>query len=84
MVLLAAGSVYFTINRPAPINPAQHPHYQPVLYTADLLIPLVNLGQSNVWAPTGAAHWAAAALVGLGWVLVTAVVAGITLVLARV
>ena len=84
VVLLAAGSVYFTINRPAPINPAQHPHYQPVLYTADLLIPLVNLGQSNVWAPTGAGQWVAAALVGLGWVLVTAVVAGITRVLARV
>ena len=55
-----------------------------MLYTADLLIPLVNLGQSNVWAPTGASQWAAAALVGLGWVLVTAVVAGITRVLARV
>ena len=83
VVLLAAGSVYFTVNRPAPINPAQHPHYQPVLYTADLLIPLVNLGQSNLWAPRGAAQWVAAALVGLGWVLVTAVVAGITRVLAR-
>ena len=84
VILLTAGSVYFTINRPAPINPAQHPHYQPVLYTADLLIPLVNLGQSNVWAPAGAGQWVAAALVGLGWVLVTAVVAGITRVLARV
>jgi len=84
LVLLAAGSVYFTIHRPAPINPAQHPHYQPVLYTADLLIPVVNLGQSNVWAPAGAGQWIAAVLVGLGWVLVTAVVAGITRVLARV
>ncbi len=55
VVLLAAGSVYFAINRPAPVNPAQHLHYQPVLYTADLLIPLVNLGQSNIWAPAGAA-----------------------------
>ena len=84
VVLLAAGSVYFSFNRPASINPAQHPHYQPVLYTADLLIPLVNLGQSNVWAPAGAGQWVAAALVGLGWVLVTAVVAGITRVLVRV
>ena len=51
VALLVAGSVYFTYNRPAPLDPAQHPHYQPVLYTADQLIPLVNLSQANVWAP---------------------------------
>ena len=83
VILLAAGSVYFTINRPAPLNPAQHPHYQPVLYVANLLIPIVNLGQGNTWAPAGAAQWVAAALIAMGWILATAVVAGITRVLTR-
>jgi hypothetical protein len=83
VILLTAGSVYFTINRPAPLNPAQHPHYQPVLYTANLLIPIVNLGQGNTWAPAGAAQWVAAALIAMGWILATAVVAGITRVLTR-
>ena len=83
MVLFAAGSVYFTINRPAPLDPAHHPHYQPVLYAADLLIPIVNLGQSNTWAPTGPAQWVAAALIAMGWILATAVVAGITRILTR-
>ena len=83
VVLFTAGSVYFTLNRPAPLDPTQHPHYQPVLYAADQLIPVVNLGQAGIWAPAGAAQWVAAALVALGWILVTAVVAGITRVLTR-
>ena len=84
VVLLVAGSVYFTYNRPAPLDPAQHPHYQPVLYTADQLIPLVNLSGANVWAPGGISQWITFALVVLGWVLATAIVAGVTRVLARV
>jgi hypothetical protein len=83
VLLLAAGSVYFTMNRPAALDPTQHPHYQPVLYAADLLIPLANLGQSDLWAPAGAAQWVAAALVALGWILATAVVAWITRALTR-
>lgn len=83
IVLLAVGSVYFTINRPAALDPAQHPHYQPVLYAADLVIPIVDLGQAGIWAPIGAAQWVAAALTALGWILATAVVAGITRVLTR-
>ena len=84
VVLLAAGSVYFTYNRPAPLDPTQHPHYQPVLYTADQLIPVVNLSQANVWAPDGISQWITFALVVLGWILATAIVAGVTRVLARV
>jgi hypothetical protein len=84
VVLLVTGSVYFTYNQPAPLDPAQHLHYQPVLYTADQLIPLVNLSQANVWAPAGISQWITFALVVLGWVLATAIVAGVTRVLARV
>ena len=83
MLLITAGSVYFTVNRPAPIDPSHHPHYQPILYAADLVIPVVNLGQTGAWNPTGAAQWVAAALTVSGWILATAVVAGVTRVLAR-
>ncbi len=82
-VLLAIGSMYFTANRPAPVDPVHYPHYQPVLYAADLVIPIVNLGQAGVWAPAGAAQWVAAALVASGWILATSVIAGITRILAR-
>ena len=82
-VLLTFGSVYFTANRPAPVDPGHQPHYQPVLYTADLVVPIVNLDQTGAWKPTGTAQWVAAALVISGWILATAVVAGVTRVLAR-
>jgi hypothetical protein len=82
-LLLAIGSVYFTANRPAPVYPAHHPHYQPVLYAADLVIPIINLGQAGAWEAIGMAQWVAAALTASGWILATAVVAGITRVLTR-
>lgn len=81
--LLAFGSIYFTLNPPSPIDPSQHPHYQPVLYAADLVIPIVNLGQSDAWQTAGAAQWVATVLVVGGWILTTAVVAGVTRVLTR-
>ena len=84
VTLVIAGSVYFTIYRPAPLNASQHAYFQPVLYSADLVIPIVNLGQSGSWSPAGFGQWVAAALVASGWVLATAVVAGLTRVLTRI
>lgn len=81
VVLLTFGSCYFAVNRPTLLDPVQHPHFQPLLYAADLVIPIVHLGQADTWAPAGAAQWVAAALIALGWLLATAVVAGITRVL---
>jgi hypothetical protein len=65
------------------LDPTQHPHYQPVLYAANLVISIVNLSQADIWAPAGAAQWVAAALTALCWILATAAVAGITRVLTR-
>jgi hypothetical protein len=83
LLLLAAGSWFFALNPPAPVDPAHQPPYQPVLYTASLLIPLVNFGQGGVWRPAGAGQWVGAGLVTAGWVLATSVAAGITRVLTR-
>jgi hypothetical protein len=81
--LLAIGSVYFTFNRPEPVSAGTQPHYQPVLYTADLIIPIVNLGQVGAWRLTGPEQWVAAMLILCGWILATAVVAGVTRTLTR-
>ena len=48
----------------------------PVLYTADLLIPVVNLKQRDNWVVFGAAEWGSAVFTGLGWVLALCLVAG--------
>jgi hypothetical protein len=58
-------------------------HFNPVVYTLDLLLPLVNLGQKNAFNPAGAEQWLSYALIASGWVLVTTVAAAAARVLRR-
>ncbi|MEV5557185.1 hypothetical protein AB0L44_26305 [Nonomuraea wenchangensis] len=81
--LWAAGSVFFTYHQPQPIKAGEHPAYQPVLYTADVLLPIINLGQESAFTHQGLAQWVASVLIVLGWMFATALVAGVTRVLTR-
>jgi hypothetical protein len=81
--LLAAGSAYFAGHRPTPLPAYAGLHFNPVVYTLDLLVPLVSLGQANDWNPTGGSLAVAYALIISGWILVAALVAGVTRVLNR-
>ena len=80
---LAAGSAYFAGHRPAPLPAYGGLHFNPVVYTLDLLVPLVSLGQANDWNTTGGSLAVAYALIISGWILVAALVAGVTRVLNR-
>ena len=57
--------------------------FHPLAYTLDVLLPIVDLGQQSAWQPQGAALYWSWALIGAGWVLTTAVVAGLTGILKR-
>lgn len=59
------------------------PPFHPFAYTADVTLPIVNLGQKSAWEPQGAALYWSWALTGAGWVLTTAAVAGLTGILKR-
>jgi hypothetical protein len=59
------------------------PVFSPVVYALDRLLPIVNLGQRDAWIPQGAALRWSWVLTGAGWVLTTAVVAGLTGILKR-
>ncbi|WP_283139065.1 hypothetical protein [Rhizohabitans arisaemae] len=83
LALWLLGSVYFAMNRPMPIKAGEHPHYQPVLYAADVLLPIINLGQESAFKHQGLAQWVAATMIVLGWLFATAVIASITRVLTR-
>jgi hypothetical protein len=82
-VLVAAGSVVFTIMPPPPFVPGAAPHFNSVVYTLDLLLPVVDLGQKHAFNPSGAEQWFSYLLVAAGWVLVTTVAAGAARVLSR-
>lgn len=82
-VLLTVGSVIFAIAPPPPLQAGTAPHFNPVSYTLDLLLPVVDLGQKHAFNPAGAEQWFSYLLAAAGWVLVTTVAAGAARVLTR-
>lgn len=85
IALLAVGSAIFAHAYPDQLHAASSsvPAFQPVAYTLDALLPIIDLGQEKAWLPQGAAQVWSWVLTGSGWVLTTAVVAGLTNALKR-
>jgi hypothetical protein len=81
--LLAIGSVTYTYVSPAPLNPSGAPHFNPVIYTLDLLLPVVDLGQKHAFNPLGAEQWLSYMLAASGWVLATTIAASVARILTR-
>jgi hypothetical protein len=81
--LLTIGSIIFAIHPPAPLQNVGVPHFNSVIYTFDLMLPLVSLGQKTAYNPAGAEQWLSYFLVAAGWILATTIIAGITRILTR-
>jgi hypothetical protein len=83
--LLAVGAAIFTGAHPSQIHPvsASAPKFQPVVYTLDVLLPVVDFGQEKAWVAQDTARTWAWVLTGAGWVLTTAFLAGLTNALKR-
>jgi hypothetical protein len=82
-VLLVAGSVIFGLHHPPPFQAGLAPPFNPVIYTLDLLLPVVDLGQKHAYDPAGAEQWFSYLLIAAGWVLVSTVAAAAARVLTR-
>lgn len=82
-VLWAAGTLAFSHAAHPPMNHDDHPYWSPALFTLDLLLPVIDLGQVGEWQLRGAWQWLAAAMILLGWILATTVAAGATRLLRR-
>jgi len=79
---LAVGTWVFS--RARMIATTTHPPaFHPFAYAADVIVPVVDLGQKSAWQPQGPALYWSWALTGAGWILTTAVVAGLTGILKR-
>lgn len=77
--LVLLGTTVFATHSPRPTEPGQVPPFNAFVYTLDLLIPIGGLGQRTSWYwQGGATAWLAYALIAAGWILTTAVLAGIT------
>ncbi|MQY10380.1 hypothetical protein SRB5_04880 [Streptomyces sp. RB5] len=79
--LLAAGSVFFHLHPPR--EPASPPRFEAVIYTLDVLLPVVDFGQEKAHVPQGNGLWVGYLLIAAGWILATAVAAGVARALNR-
>lgn len=77
------GSLWFSYHQLTRLDSGQDPSWQPVIYAADLLVPVVNLGQDGLWRASGASAWVACLLTAVGWLLVSTGAAGVTRILTR-
>ncbi|WP_034266222.1 hypothetical protein [Actinospica robiniae] len=78
-----AASVFYAFQMPTAIHPEDRITYDPVLYAADLFVPIVHFGQSDAFQSHGFAAWVAFALPYLGWALGVAIVAGASRALSK-
>jgi len=84
VVLLVAGSAAFHHIRPVTTGAHGTPPFNSFVYTIDLLLPIVDLGQRKAYLPqTGWSQWLAYGLIAVGWILVTTIAAAITRALRR-
>jgi hypothetical protein len=81
--LLVVGSVAFNLRHPTPVPDSGNPAFNPVVYTLDLLLPLVDFGQERSFIPRGGYAWLAYGLIAAGWLLATTIAAGATRALRR-
>jgi len=76
-LLLAAGSIVFTAAPPPPLHLGAAPHFNAIIYTLDLLLPVVDLGQKHAFNPAGTEQWFSYLLTAAGWILATTIAAGV-------
>ncbi|MFJ5303685.1 membrane-associated oxidoreductase [Streptomyces sp. NPDC088350] len=81
--LLAIGSLVYGLHHPHALKASEAPHFNPVFYTLDLLLPVISFGQEEAFAPDGWYQYLAYALIITGWILATTVVTGVTRSVSR-
>ena len=82
-LLLGTGSIVFSLAPPPALQSGAAPHFNGIVYTLDLLLPVVNLGQRYAFNPGGAEQWLSYLLIAAGWTLATTVAAGAARILRR-
>ncbi|MEW1545942.1 oxidoreductase [Streptomyces tsukubensis] len=84
LALTLLGSVVFGAHTPTPAKRGEGTPFQPLVYTLDLLIPIGGLGQRSAWYwQDGGLQGLAYALIACGWLLTTAVIAGVSRALQK-
>ncbi|MFF0507784.1 hypothetical protein ACFYUH_29900 [Streptomyces fimicarius] len=81
--LCLLGALVFSVRSPVRTKSGEGDLFNPIVYTVDLLFPIGDLGQRSAWHWVGATQWLSYLLIAIGWLLITAVVAGVSRTLNR-
>lgn len=81
--LMTIGSIAYGLEHPRPVKADEAPDFNPVFYTLDLLLPVINFGQEPAFAPDGWYQWLSYTLIITGWILATTIVAGVSRTVSR-
>ena len=79
---MIAGWGLFWLAYPEHFRAGEIPAFEPLSYTLDLILPVINLHQRDAWVAQGPAQWGVVLTVA-GWVLATAALAALTGLLKR-
>ncbi|MFE2291772.1 oxidoreductase [Streptomyces sp. NPDC059452] len=82
-LLCLLGSLVFSTRSPVRTKDGEGDPFNALIYTVDLLFPIGDFGQRSAWHWTGTTQWLAYLLIAAGWLLTTAVVAGVSRTLNR-
>ncbi|MEU9786757.1 oxidoreductase [Streptomyces phaeochromogenes] len=82
-VIWGLGSLWFTLWPPDPMKAGEGPAWSAPIFTLDLLLPILDLGQETQWHTEGISMWIAVVLAFAGWILATSVAVGAAAVLLR-
>ncbi|MGH3392508.1 MAG: hypothetical protein ACRDOO_26870 [Actinomadura sp.] len=81
LALQLLGTTAYGLHHPQPLNEA--PGFNPVFYTLDLLLPIIDFGQERAYTPHGWYQWLSYLLIATGWILATTIAAGVTRAISR-
>ena len=54
-----------------------------MIYTLDLLLPVIDLGQKHAYNPAGIEQWLSYLLTAADWILATTIAAGVARIITR-
>ncbi|MBC6459890.1 hypothetical protein [Actinomadura sp. HBU206391] len=83
VALTILGTVTFGVDHPPAVRGGDPPAFNPLVYTLDLLLPIIDFGQERSYQPQHRQRWLAYALIAVGWLLATTIAAGVTRALRR-
>jgi hypothetical protein len=76
-LLLAVGTTVFGLHHPSANGTTPGTPFNPLIYSLDLLLPVINFGQSKAFTAVGGYQWPAYLLTAAGWILSATIAAGL-------